>query len=129
MYPKVIQDVTAKIESLGAKIERNSATDILTVNCEFTASLVLARCQSTPAGSLRWLIRLETGLRPDITVAIRMNTANEDPLDYYLLPSIDLAPGRLRLAEENGISLDAYRFSTLDYFLGMAERVRILEAA
>jgi hypothetical protein len=78
---------------------------------------------------LRWLIRLDAGLQPDITVAIRMNASNSDPLDYYLLPSIDLTPGRLRLAENNCLSLDAYRFPNLDYFFGMAERARIQEAA
>ena len=31
----------------------------------------------------------------------------------------------LRIAEANGIYLDTYRFDTLDYFLGMAERVKL----
>ena len=35
----------------------------------------------------------------------------------------------LRVAEENGIYLDGYRFDTLDYFLGMAERIKFQEAA
>ncbi|MCC6363038.1 MAG: recombinase family protein [Bryobacterales bacterium] len=129
MYPGVVADVTGKIEALGAHIERDTATDILKINREFTASLVIARCRFTGAGSLRWLIRLDTGLQPDITVAIRMNPSNSDPLDYYLLPSIDLTPRRLRLAEDNCLSLDSYRFPTLDYFFGMAERARIQEAA
>lgn len=34
-------------------------------------------------------IRLETGLLPDITVAVRMAPGNRDILDYYLLPAID----------------------------------------
>ncbi|HEU0141977.1 MAG TPA: recombinase family protein, partial [Bryobacteraceae bacterium] len=101
LYPQVVADVTAKIEALGGRIERNAETGILTVNSEFTTSLVIARCRFTAAGSLRWLIRLDSGLQPDITVAIRMNTANSDPMDYYLLPSIDLDSGRIRLAEEN----------------------------
>jgi hypothetical protein len=129
MYPGVVAEVTGKIEALGAHVERDSATDMLKINREFTASLVIARCQFTGAGSLRWLIRLDAGLQPDITVAIRMNASNSDPLDYYLLPSIDLTPGRLRLAENNCLSLDSYRFPNLDYFFGMAERARIQEAA
>ena len=32
------------------------------------------------------------------------------------------------IAEENGIYLDSYRFETLDYFLGMAERIKFQEA-
>ncbi len=49
--------------------------------------------------------------------------------DYYLLPALDMTWGKLRMAEENGIYLDAYRFEALDYFYGMAERSRIEEAA
>ncbi len=36
---------------------------------------------------------------------------------------------RLRLAEDNGVSLDAYRFETLDALFGMAARVRLQEVA
>ena len=129
MYPQIVSDVTARIETLGGRIERDAATQILTINREFTASIVIARCRPTDTGALRWLIRLDAGLQPDITVAIRMNAPNADPLDYYLLPSIDLTPQRLRLTEDNCLSLDSYRFPTLDYFFGMAERTQVKEAA
>ena len=129
MYPQIVSDVTTRIETLGGRIERDPATQILTINREFTASLVISRCRPTDTGSLRWLIRLDAGLQPDITVAIRMNAPNTDPLDYYLLPSIDLTPQRLRLAEDNCLSLDSYRFPSLDYFFGMAERTQVKEAA
>jgi hypothetical protein len=33
----------------------------------------------------------------------------------------------LRVAESNGVYLDVYRFDSLDYFYGMAERVRLEE--
>ena len=36
---------------------------------------------------------------------------------------------RIRLAENNGVSFDAYRFETLDALFGMAARVALLEAA
>ncbi len=35
----------------------------------------------------------------------------------------------LRVAEDNGIYLDAYRFDTLDYFLTLVERINLEEAA
>jgi hypothetical protein len=53
-------------------------------------------------------------LRPDLTIAVRMDETNENVLDYYLLPSIDMSESKIRLAEENGVYLDAYRFDTLD---------------
>jgi len=74
---------------------------------------------------MRWLIRIETGLNPDITVALRMDSVNQTPLDYYLLPSIDLESEKLRLAEDNAVSLDTYRFFDLSFFFGMAERVKM----
>jgi hypothetical protein len=129
MYPQILSEATTRIEALGASIERDRRTEILTINREFTASLVISRCRQTTAGALRWLIRLDAGFQPDITVAIRLNAANTEPMDYYLLPAIDLKSGRLKFAEENRLALDAYRFSTLDYFFGMAERIQIQEAA
>jgi len=60
---------------------------------------------------------------------VRMAADNQSPLDYYLLPSLDMAFEKLSLAEDNAVSLDTYRFATLDFFLGMAQRARIPEAA
>lgn len=129
MHGEIVSDTIGSIETLGGVIERNPATDLLSVNGEFTASVVIARCQTTPAGSHRWKIRLDTGLAPDITVAIRMNHTNEAPLDFYLLPQFEMTTGRIRLAEQNGLMLDAFRFDTLDYFFAMAERAKIMEIA
>jgi len=60
---------------------------------------------------------------------VRMAEGNDDVLDYYLLPAIDITVGKLRLADDNGVGLDAYRFESLDYLFGMAERVHLREAA
>jgi hypothetical protein len=62
-------------------------------------------------------------------VAIRMDTDNLAPLDFYLLPRIDIAQAKLKLAEENGLALDAYRFDALDLLYELARPVRIAEAA
>ena len=129
LYPKVINHMTERIRQIGGTVVRDPATDLLTVNGEFTASLVVGRCRSMGTGKLRWSICLDAGLVPDITVAARMNIQNTEPLDYYLLPTIDINVGKLVLAEDNGFRLDTYRFDTLDYFLGMAQRARIKEAA
>ena len=129
MHPAVVETAITCIEGLGGSISRDSKTDLLTVNSEFKTSLVIARCLQTTAGSLRWKIRFDSGLSPDITVAIRMSPSNREILDYYLLPHIEISSGTIRLAEENGLALDAYRLETLDYFYGMAERTKIWEAA
>jgi hypothetical protein len=128
MYPMVVSDVIEHIRRLGSTITSNPETGLLTVNDEFTASLVVSRCQQRESGTFRWLIRLDAGLKPDITVAVRMNAANQAPLDYFLLPALDVTFEKLVLAEDNAINLDTYRFNTLDFFFGMAQRTQIPEA-
>ena len=128
-HATVVAETIEEIERIGGAVSRDPATDLLTVNGEFTASIVLSRCRPTKAGSKRWKIRLDTGLAPDLTVALRMNAANEAVLDYYLLPLPMLDTNRIRLAEENGLMLDAFRFETLDHFFAMAERALISELA
>lgn len=119
----------AGIETLGGQVARDPATDLLTINGEFKASVVVARCTTTNAGRRRWKLRFDTGLAPDITVAVRMTASNDTALDYYFLPLPDLNQTSLRLAEHNGLALDAYRFDTLDTFFAMAERAKLAEVA
>jgi hypothetical protein len=108
MHKDIVADVIQQIQDLGGFVEKDDRTDLLTVNGEFSASVVVARCWQTRAGSLRWLIRFDLGLSPDITVALRMDAANAAPMDYYLLPLIDLEIERLRLAEYNGAQLYSF---------------------
>ena len=129
MHPQLVTNIIRQLESLGAQIRQDESTDLLIINEEFTASLVLSRCKPTAAGSLRWLIRLDQGLAPDITIAARMNANNAEPSDFYLLPHIDITLPRILLAEENGAYLDTFRFETLDYFVSLAMRVKITVTA
>ena len=129
MHTEVVAKIITEIEEIGGAVSLDSATDLLTVNSEFTASIAIARCQYTQAGSKRWKIRLDIGLAPDVTVALRMDGTNEAVLDYYLLPLPILRTNPIRLADKNGLMLDAFRFDTLECFFAMAERARISELA
>jgi len=91
--------------------------------------VVTVRCKKKPTGLLRWKIRFDTSRMPDITIVVRMDTANRAAFDYYLFPRLDLVADRLRLAEDNGLSLDAYRFDTLDLLYEIAAPIAIAEAA
>jgi hypothetical protein len=128
-HPEIVASVIQKIESLGASAAWDESSESLWLNDELRVSIILCRHTTTLAGSSRWLIRLDTGLKPDITIAVRMDATNEGIRDYYLLPGIDMTWENLRVAEENGFYLDAYRFETLDYFFSLTQRIKILEAA
>ena len=126
-HPQIVETVIRKLEERGAVATWDKNTELILLNHELRVSVVLCRHITTPAGSSRWLVRLDEGLKPDITVAVRMDATNEAIRDYYLLPAIDMTWEKLRLAEENGVYLDAYRFETLGYLFGMGERIHITE--
>jgi DNA invertase Pin-like site-specific DNA recombinase len=129
LHPAVVESILAEIGKAGGNAAQDPLTDLLTINGEFTASIVIVRCFQTGAGSLRWKLRLDTALRPDITVAIRMDSSNDQAQDYYVLPRLDMHDAVLRLAEYNGLSLDAYRFDTLEAFYRMTARASFRAAA
>jgi len=129
MYPGIVQHTERQILAMGGGVDYDSATDILRINDEFTVSIVLARCQTISTGRLRWQIRFDTGLKPDITVALRMDKSNEQPRDYYLLPRLDFEQPRIKLTECNAVEFDSYRFDNLEYLYNMARRISVRRVA
>jgi DNA invertase Pin-like site-specific DNA recombinase len=129
MHPAVLAETRAGLETVGGIVRQEAETDLLHINEEFTASIVIARCIETLAGALRWKVRLDTPLRPDLTVVVRMGRGNEITRDYYLLPHLDMYSAVVRLCEYNDLSFDAFRFDTLDRFFDMAKRSIFAKAA
>lgn len=128
-HAKHVREVVAELREAGATVEIHPVTDLLTINHEFTVSVVLARYRQTSAGNCRWLIQLDRTLNPDVTIAARLQPGNESILDYYLVPSLGGLGDKLRLAADNGIVLDVYRFADLNFFMSMGRRTRLEEIA
>ena len=129
IHKDIVDDTVKKIEALGGRVQQEKNTELLIINEELRVSLVICRCHHTAGDDYRWKVRFDTGLMPDITVAVRMAAGNERPLDYYLLPALDIENPKMRLAENNGLALDAYQFDDLELFFQLTERVAIKEAA
>jgi hypothetical protein len=124
-HPEVVQDVISRLSRMGIAVERDPATELLILDHELTVSLVLARSLKTGTGAARWLLRFEESLRPDLTIAVRMDETNQAIKDYYLLPALDRSVPNLRLTESNHALLDSYRFDDLEFFFQMAERIPV----
>jgi DNA invertase Pin-like site-specific DNA recombinase len=124
-HADLIGSILDQLLGLGATVSVNQYNDLLTVNSEYTASLTLARCRETNAGNRRWHLRFDESLSPDVVIVARLQPWNEEILDYYLLPRLDVLTERLSLRPENGLILDVYRFSNLSFFMEMARRVRV----
>ena len=129
MHPEIIEKTLSGIKELGGEVCYNEDTGLLDVNGEITASIVISRCFQTQGGRKRWKLRLDSGRRADITIVVRMDGNNEDILDYYLLPAIDIEHPQFRMADNNGFSLDIYRYDCLEAFFTLAERTEIKRVA
>ena len=98
------------------------------MNGEFTTSVVIARCFSMPTGARRWKIRIDAALRPDITLAIRMDHDNHEALDYYLLPAIDISgPRACVCAKRTGSWSTLTAASRFRRFFYLASRTHVKE--
>mgnify|MGYP004209092529 CR=1 FL=1 len=51
---QVVEEIIEGVATQGGRVVQDPDTQQLRVNDEFTVSVVLARCQATAAGSLRW---------------------------------------------------------------------------
>lgn len=129
MESPFVEDVIRKIEQIGGVIAQSGEGRHFLINGEFTAGVVFTRCSQTPAGTLRWLVNLERESTPDITVVVRMDAANEAPMDFYFLPRIDIGRTLVKLGESNGVGIDTYRYGDLGEFVALAARAEIEAAA
>lgn len=125
LHPEIVSYAIEQIALVGGKVFQEEKTQLLTVNGEFTVSVCIARCLATAAGALRWQIRFDTSLSPDVIVALRMDPENREVQDYYILPRTDLPTPQVRLGEHNGLALDSFRFESLDQLYEMAARVNV----
>ncbi len=129
LHPDVVREILERLHVTGSDAWQDLQNDRVVVNHEFSLSVVIARCVQTPTGLLRWKLRFDTSLGPDITVVVRMDAANRAPFDYYLFPRLDMFSEKVRLAEDNALHLDAYRFDDLDLLYEIATPVLLPEAA
>jgi DNA invertase Pin-like site-specific DNA recombinase len=127
--PSIVAAVVQALERRAFDVFKDPETDLMTVNREWTASVVVVRSTAQQSGSLRWNVRFDMSLQPDITVAVRMDAANEGAKDYYLIPRLDMAAWPRHLGFDNSPFIDGYRFQDLDILGALAARVHLKEAA
>ena len=128
MHPGVLAEVVAGVRALRGAAVDDQGDGSLVVNGEFRLSVVICRCMRTSGGRLRWKVRLGVPV-VDITVAVRMEDGNERIRDYYLLPRMDFGAAHLRMAEDNGVFLDAYRSDNLQRLYRLTARADVRRAA
>jgi hypothetical protein len=127
--PSVVREVVDNLRNVGADVSIDPKNDLVTINNQWTMSVVVARCQLSTSDNPKWLIRFDTSLVADMTLAVRMGRENVRAQDYYVIPTIDLGLWPLRVREDNGAFIDGYRFESLEILYSLAERQAWKEAA
>lgn len=129
MHRDIVSQTVQGIETLcGRKVSIDPETNLLELNHHLFISIVISRCFLAPSGIRRWKIRFDAGLRPDITIAVRMDSANENIHDYYILPALEFGHNELKLQDENADLLDSFRADSLEYLLGMSVNISLDKA-
>lgn len=127
LHTETVRDTILKIQNLGTHVNFDDGNGLLQIHDELSVSIVICRCVLTGTGAHRWNVRFDTGLHPDLTIVVRMDADNLLPIDYYLLPAFEIEKNKIRLSENNGLELEAFRSDTLDPFLRLTERTNIRE--
>lgn len=128
-HAETVANVIRQIEEIcGRRIFVDPETFLLELNHNLLISIVISRCFTTPTGTIRWKIRFDSGLHPDITIAVRMDTRNESIHDYYILPSLEFSHDQIKISEDNTGILDSFRTDRLDYLLNLSINIPLDKA-
>lgn len=120
----VVEETIKSIERLGGTVRYTDDSDLLTINDELTASIMVVYCYRahTKARAARWKLRLRSKPKSDITIAVRMDETNAGVKDYLILPRVDFGDQILWLCPENKFEIDAYRYESLDPLIQLCAR-------
>jgi DNA invertase Pin-like site-specific DNA recombinase len=113
-HERALSTLLQDLRAIGVSVDHDTVSGLSTINQQLTVKFVLARCRHTKYRGTRWFLRTTHVWEPDVTIVARMAPSNEAVQDYFILPRGHGLPACLDIAEENGITVDVYRFRTLD---------------
>ncbi|KJQ20990.1 recombinase family protein [Enterobacter hormaechei] len=122
-YSDVIEDFKNRMEKNNCCVESQKYATMLCINEETIISVIITKCKHMKSGKLRWKVRFDNSLKADITIVIRMDSQNESPRDFYIIPKIDNEFSKMVMSEKNNLRLELYRFDNLDKFLQIIYRI------
>jgi hypothetical protein len=121
--------LVADLRAAGATVTFGRQSSLLIINGQFTVLFGFSRCRDRDLrGEDHWTLNLSSSFRPDVFLVMRMARGNDQPLDFFLIPSIaELPSPRFEIRAENGFTLDAYRFKDLEFFKTLCRQTAIRE--
>jgi len=105
-----IAAVVQELVRIGASVQRDTQTQVLTVNGRQRLRLIVARCRGGKRFD-RWKLRLYSPVKPDVTLIARLAPDNEAIFDYLYVPWRDNGLAQITLGLDNVDAIGAQRFS------------------
>jgi prevent-host-death family protein len=122
--PNILRDETSrlveKLRAAGAYVATDTTNALLTVNDQFTIRLAMSRYYRHAGG--KWLLCLNHSPIPDVLISQRVSS-DGTLLDYFIVPTQDVAEPTLTIRAENRLNVNVYRTNDLDRFIQSVRRI------
>jgi hypothetical protein len=109
-FAGIIAEVIAEVERAGLSAVFVKATKSFVINGELTLAVFVVRCRHCRNRSPEWLIQSRRGFRSEQIVAVRMDQANQKPMDYFLFPTKHVHRNKINVGT---VPIHAYRVQSL----------------
>lgn len=119
---RFINDVVAELRANGATVELERLTRRVRVNGDLKLRFALAKFSYGRDGHPFWRVPDRSSVC-DLTIIARLDESNTRILDYFVLPWNEHQP--VKLSSENHLSIEVYRFATLDQMYRICRREHI----
>ncbi|MCW2107658.1 UNVERIFIED_ORG: DNA invertase Pin-like site-specific DNA recombinase [Rahnella aquatilis] len=124
-HNKLLSEIKTKLIKMDISI---SGDMMVSVNKSLKFSIVLSRCRKKGKEKYQWIVRLDRSLDADLNIVVRMNSLNTEPVDYFILPSLENFEKDIKIKENNKMLFELYRFDNLDILFDMLNP-KIVEAS
>jgi hypothetical protein len=128
LFQELITLIEQRMADIGATVSYNRRSNLLRVNGEFSIAVFIARYETENRPQPAWSFHVRPQCHGDISIIVRLDQANERPLDYYLIPRCE-APCRMTIPENQHHPFDRFRYPNLDYLVQLARRSTIRRPA
>jgi hypothetical protein len=123
---QLMKTIESDLTKEGSVVRVNLASGLITINNEFTLRVAVAPFEDRRVGT-RWVFRLDSKMKTDLTVMARMDSANHHAQDYYVFPRAERTQGTIAVSPEDHLRAGLYRFDDLSFLKRLVRRTNIEE--
>jgi len=126
-HRQLLKTIEIDLTNEGAMVRVDLSSGLVKINDEFTLRVAVVPCQETPVGA-RWIFRLHSTMKTDLTVFARMDSENNHAQDYYAFPRAERTQGTIAVRSEDDLVACRYRFDDLSFLKRLARRAQVEES-